>query len=172
MKRSLTWTGFLTAIFSLAFAVEAFAEDDTREPEVRGASLALIDDSDGDGIPDAEDNCPEVSNADQSDLDGDGFGDVCDNCLLHINPIQFDCDDDYCGNVCDCDYNQDGRCGIAEWGLMNGSFGRDDPCHDHFEPHGGPVGFADFGFVVANFGGRPGPSGSTPGTVACPIWEP
>jgi len=64
----MTWTGFLAAIFALAFAVEAFAEDGTRESEARGAPLTLIDDSDGDGIPDAEDNCPEVSNADQADF--------------------------------------------------------------------------------------------------------
>ena len=26
-----------------------------------------------------EDNCPDVSNADQADSDGDGIGDVCDD---------------------------------------------------------------------------------------------
>lgn len=36
------------------------------------------EDSDGDGIPNESDNCPSVSNADQTDSDGDGFGDVCD----------------------------------------------------------------------------------------------
>ena len=36
-------------------------------------------DSDGDGIKDSEDNCPNVSNADQKDSDGDGKGDVCDD---------------------------------------------------------------------------------------------
>lgn len=35
-------------------------------------------DADGDGVPDAVDNCPDLSNADQSDLDNDGMGDVCD----------------------------------------------------------------------------------------------
>lgn len=33
---------------------------------------------DGDSVPDAQDNCPEVANADQADLDGDGLGDACD----------------------------------------------------------------------------------------------
>jgi Bacterial Ig-like domain/Thrombospondin type 3 repeat len=33
-------------------------------------------DSDGDGVADAEDNCPEVANANQAD--GDGQGDACD----------------------------------------------------------------------------------------------
>jgi endonuclease/exonuclease/phosphatase family metal-dependent hydrolase len=35
-------------------------------------------DSDGDGVPDAEDNCPDDPNLDQADLDMDGAGDVCD----------------------------------------------------------------------------------------------
>lgn len=35
-------------------------------------------DADGDGVADAADNCPNVSNVDQSDADGDGLGDVCD----------------------------------------------------------------------------------------------
>ncbi|MBQ9242065.1 MAG: amidohydrolase family protein [Proteobacteria bacterium] len=37
-------------------------------------------DKDGDGIPNASDNCPNVANADQNDSDNDGFGDACDNC--------------------------------------------------------------------------------------------
>jgi hypothetical protein len=36
-------------------------------------------DADGDGFPDATDNRPQVSNADQADADGDGIGDACDN---------------------------------------------------------------------------------------------
>lgn len=35
-------------------------------------------DGDGDGIADGEDNCPLVSNPDQSDTDGDGIGDACE----------------------------------------------------------------------------------------------
>ena len=37
-------------------------------------------DSDGDGVPDDIDNCPDDSNPDQLDSDGDGVGDVCDDC--------------------------------------------------------------------------------------------
>ena len=35
-------------------------------------------DADGDGVPDARDNCPQVANADQADSDGDKIGDACD----------------------------------------------------------------------------------------------
>jgi hypothetical protein len=34
-------------------------------------------DVDGDGVPDASDNCPSVANADQQDSNGDGIGDAC-----------------------------------------------------------------------------------------------
>jgi len=35
-------------------------------------------DSDGDGVPDASDNCPTTANPDQINYDGDGFGEACD----------------------------------------------------------------------------------------------
>ena len=34
------------------------------------------EDTDGDGFPDSEDNCPGAAN-DQSDVNGDGIGDPC-----------------------------------------------------------------------------------------------
>ena len=39
-------------------------------------------DADGDGVPDARDNCPTVANPDQRDSDGDGIGDACDPCPM------------------------------------------------------------------------------------------
>ena len=36
-------------------------------------------DQDGDGVPDASDNCPAVYNPAQTDTDGDGLGDACDD---------------------------------------------------------------------------------------------
>ncbi len=35
-------------------------------------------DSDGDGVPNGQDNCPNDANPQQEDSDGDGIGDVCD----------------------------------------------------------------------------------------------
>ena len=58
-------------------------------------------DSDGDGIPDSQDNCPTVFNPGQEDTDGDGIGDVCDNCPSIQNPNQQDTDGDGIGDVCD-----------------------------------------------------------------------
>jgi hypothetical protein len=42
--------------------------------------IVQVNDADGDGIPDAEDNCPAVWNPSQQDEDGDGVGDNCDRC--------------------------------------------------------------------------------------------
>jgi formylglycine-generating enzyme required for sulfatase activity len=43
------------------------------------AFAAGLLDSDGDGIPDASDNCPLVANPDQGDCDADGIGDACES---------------------------------------------------------------------------------------------
>ncbi len=72
------------------------------------------EDSDGDGVPDANDNCVNDPNADQADDDGDGIGDVCepdtdgdgvdddnDNCIDDPNADQADSDGDGIGDVCD-----------------------------------------------------------------------
>jgi len=74
-------------------------------------------DSDADGVSDARDNCPNISNTDQRDENGNRIGDACelvqvdtdldgltndvDNCPFTPNPAQFDTDNDGIGNVCD-----------------------------------------------------------------------
>lgn len=68
-------------------------------------------DTDGDGIPNACDNCPNVPNPLQDnacneacgvvDTDADGIFNNCDNCPYISNPSQDDDDDDGVGNVCD-----------------------------------------------------------------------
>jgi subtilisin-like proprotein convertase family protein len=39
---------------------------------------AIVIDTDGDGVPDAADNCPDSFNPDQANNDGDALGDACD----------------------------------------------------------------------------------------------
>ncbi len=78
-------------------------------------------DSDGDGVPDTSDNCPDAANPGQGDLDGDGTGDACDtdrdgdgvantldNCANTANADQADLDSDGIGNACDADRDGDG----------------------------------------------------------------
>jgi hypothetical protein len=80
----------------------------------------LPPDSDNDGVPDDEDNCPAVPNTDQADFDGDGIGDVCDpdddnddvadeadNCQFVPNTDQADFDGDGAGDACDQDDDND-----------------------------------------------------------------
>src|SRR5205809_6791704 len=66
-----------------------------RAPTARQVSAGP--DSDGDGVPDSQDNCPLIPNPDQQDTDGDGIGDVCDNCPTIANPDQHDTDGDGIG---------------------------------------------------------------------------
>ena len=105
--------------------------------------------TDGDGVPDAFDNCLEVDNPDQDDTDGDD-----------------------CGNVCDTDYNQSGTTTFADFGQLSVNYGSTGhPLQQHVEAidPARTVRFADFGVFSASYGtGPPGPSGTTTGTTACP----
>jgi len=87
----------------------------------QAVSANCCPDQDEDGICDVDDNCPEISNADQADADNDGIGDVCDNdddndgildgsdnCQFIANPGQGDNDSDGMGDVCDNDDDNDG----------------------------------------------------------------
>ena len=49
-----------------------------KQGELKGTCLSLAGDTDGDGINDENDNCPQHSNPNQDDFDKDGLGDTCD----------------------------------------------------------------------------------------------
>lgn len=76
--------------------------------------VAMPVDTDGDGVTDTADNCPDDANANQRDTDADGDGDACDgdddadgvpdeddNCPLIANAGQVDVDVDGIGDACD-----------------------------------------------------------------------
>jgi hypothetical protein len=101
--------------------------DGNRPGALPDAYVPGVDDGDGDGIPDATDNCPAVANADQLDTDHDGKGDACDadddndgvadtadNCPLVANPDQLDTDRDGKGDACDADDDNDGVADTAD----------------------------------------------------------
>lgn len=54
-------------------------------------------DTDGDGVPDASDNCVTVPNPGQADADGDGIGDACDT-VVPPPPV--------CDNACVVEYER------------------------------------------------------------------
>jgi len=85
---------------------------------VNSLDTAGLPDTDGDGIPDAADDCPTVPDPAQRDADHDGVGDACqqggppdtdgdgipdatDNCPTVPNPTQTDTDGDGIGDACD-----------------------------------------------------------------------
>ena len=119
---------------------------------------------DGDGIPDEDDNCPMVSNADQLDDDGDDVGDACDNCILVANPAQTDTDMDGYGNACDCDFNQDDSCNISDFQSFLSAFqeGQDDGTGTDMSGDG-DVNISDWALFTSGFAtGNPGPSATAP----------
>lgn len=81
----------------------ADVDNDGRQDVVVGAAAAEFDgslsvnfnraegiaqvDTDGDGVVDAIDNCPNLMNADQRDTNGDGFGNRCDPDLNNDNIV-------------------------------------------------------------------------------------
>ena len=88
-----------------------------------GIGDACDPDIDNDGLPNAKDNCPDVSNnfnGAQPDTDGDKKGDACDNdddndgvldaddnCPLVANPFQLNSDPNTYGDKCDKDADLD-----------------------------------------------------------------
>lgn len=71
-----------------------------RDAAVDGGDAMNADDRDGDGVPNASDNCPAFANPDQADEDGDRIGDGCDPCP-QLAGTDSDADSDKIGDACD-----------------------------------------------------------------------
>lgn len=78
--------------------VTGAAGDGGTDGRIDGSPLV---DRDGDGVVDADDNCPDLGNPTQADEDGDGVGDACDLCPPIADPAQADGDGDGVGDPCD-----------------------------------------------------------------------
>lgn len=95
------------ALFSVGLLNDSDADCD-------GVFDSVESDDDGDGVADAQDNCPKRKNPGQVDTDKDGFGDACDgdddndqipdamdNCPTAPNPNQVDSNGNGKGDHCD-----------------------------------------------------------------------
>jgi len=107
-------------------------------PDGGGAQQGLPElDTDGDGVPDSQDNCALVKNPKQGDSDGDGFG-----------------------NACDADLNNDGFVNALDLALFKTKFGTQGGVADFNDD--GIVNALDLALFRKMFGQPPGPSGVRP----------
>lgn len=99
-----------------------------------------------------------------ADNDGDGFPDASDNCTLVANPTQSDTDFDLIGNACDCDFNNDTTCGIGDFNVFLPDFSTTVDSGTGTDMNtDGAVGIPDFNLFLPGFAaGKPGPSGLLP----------
>lgn len=101
------WSPFASANIHQVWAATCDAQDNAQF--IAGAAPEVATDADGDGVPDALDNCMRQANPDQADDDTDDVGDACDNCPPWrcatpescANPAQNDHDVDKIGDICD-----------------------------------------------------------------------
>ena len=91
------------------------SQDHTGEGVWDGFGVSAAD-SDNDGIPDFEDNCPETPNPNQTNSDNDSHGDVCDNCPLVDNEDQIDSNGNGIGDSCDT--GGEAIPTLSEWGII------------------------------------------------------
>lgn len=116
LRHSALVTLLLTLLLGGALLLVVAAGPAGAAVQITGPSDA---DSDGDGAPDAYDNCPTIANPEQYDDDTDGIGNVCDplprggdpdgdgvgflddNCPSIPNPDQSNMDKDGHGDPCD-----------------------------------------------------------------------
>jgi hypothetical protein len=129
---------------------------------VRTGDIALDIDTDIDGVPDVDDNCPTVSNTNQFDTDDDSRGNVCDNCILVVNTTQCDSDSDGYGNRCDADMNNNGSTNAQDTTLYRQQLGQPSvgPAFNKADLNcNGTVNAQDTTLFRQRLGQPPGPSG-------------
>ena len=131
------------------------------------AANAAPPDSDADGSPNNNDNCPSIFNPDQSDEDTDGVGDRCDNCTIMGNAGQEDADGDGFGNICDADLTNDGIIGVPDFIPFSNCFnhpgeGATPACSSSDFNSDNRVNSLDFQIMEEMWGLPPGPSGLVP----------
>jgi hypothetical protein len=143
------------------------------EPTHIGARA--LPDSDGDRLDDATEARLGTDPSDP-DTDRDGVADGIDNCKLRPNGpripdtggrSQLDADGDGFGNVCDCDLDGDGVCGLPDYFISSGCFGKHtgpgagvpgDPTCEKSDMNGdGVAGIPDYLLFGSLFGHPPGP---------------
>ena len=110
---------------------------------------------------------------DAPDRDGDGVPNADDNCLTLPNPRQRDTDGDGYGNLCDADFDNDGRVSTS-WGRLQPASLRGDleqilllietsAYHPDVDLDGdGTVGRDDVSIAQLSLLLPPGPSGRAP----------
>lgn len=117
-------TGTLTASIVVNTASAAFGT--ALALSVAEFDLTVAIDSDGDGVPDAADNCTQAANPAQRDTDGDGIGNACDPDLNNDCTVNFQ---DlmvirtlFFSNDADADFNGDGLVNFGDLQIMKNSF--------------------------------------------------
>lgn len=76
MKKTI---GFVTLSIMVLALTSCALGDKSENWMFATVAKASLQDSDNDGVADAEDNCISVANLNQSDVDSDGVGDMCDD---------------------------------------------------------------------------------------------
>jgi hypothetical protein len=71
--------GLVSSVDAFRFNDVTYNFEPSADSDGDGQADLCDQDDDGDGIPDASDNCPTTANPDQTDTDNDGQGNACDN---------------------------------------------------------------------------------------------